>query len=179
LELAALLSPDALNEYLLRYSPTAKRLRDETRGVSLSPEQFQGLFADIDPIVTQPDFYYEGRETEWLERQQALQGQYEAILKQELGTQIYADLRLAKNPLYISARDAAQQSGAPAQAIMPLYEINVATQTELNRIRDDTTLEENDKIDAMANARAEAQKSIEQLLGPEAFGRWLQTQTKP
>jgi hypothetical protein len=75
--------------------------------------------------------------------------------------------------------DAAQQSGIPAQAIMPLYEINRATQTELDRIRSDPALEDDDKIDALANTRAEAQKAIEQLLGPAAFARWLQTQTKP
>jgi hypothetical protein len=179
MELAALLGPDQLSEYLWRYSPTAHRLREQTRGLSLSPEQFQSLFAAMDPILIQPDFYYQGNDPEWRQRQQSLQGQYEAVLKQALGDQTYASLQLSQDPLYLSAMDAAQQSGIPAQAIMPLYEINRATQTELDRIRSDPALEDDDKIDALANTRAEAQKAIEQLLGPAAFARWLQTQTKP
>jgi hypothetical protein len=179
LELAALLPPDPLNEYLLRYSPTAQRLRDETRGFSLSPGQFQSLFAAVDPIVMQPDFYYQGADAEARQRQQALLAQYQADLKQALGDPGYASLQLSRDPLYLSARDAALQSGAPAQAVMPLYEINRATQAELNRIRADPALADDEKIDALANTRAEAQKSIEQLIGAEAFQRWLQTQTKP
>jgi hypothetical protein len=179
LELAALLPAGPLNEYLLRYSPTAQRLRDETRGFSLSPGQFLSLFAAVDPIVMEPDFYYQGGDAEGRQRQQALLAQYQADLKQALGDQAYAGLQLSRDPLYLSARDAAQQAGVPAQAIMPLYEINRATQTELNRIRADPALADDEKIDALANTRAEAQKSIEQLIGAEAFQRWLQTQTKP
>ena len=122
LELAALLPPDVLNEYLLRYSPTARRLRDATRGLALSPEQFQSLFAEIDPIVTQPDFYYQGTEPESRQRQQALQGQYDEALKQGLGAQNYASLQLSQDPLYLAfspppppppppPKDAAQQAG--------------------------------------------------------------------
>jgi hypothetical protein len=176
LELAALLPSEALTEYLLRYSPTAKRLRDETRGVSLYPDQFQNLFGGIDPIVSLPEFYYEGHDAELMRRQQELQGQYEVVLQQGLGAPAYMALKLAKDPLYIAAREAAQQAAVPDQATKPLYEINVVTQTELNRIRNDTTLVGDDKIDALANARAEAQKAIEQLLGPDGFARWLATQ---
>jgi hypothetical protein len=179
LELAALLPPGPLNEYLLRYSPTAQRLRDQTRGFNLSPDQFESLFEAADPILMQPDFYYQGADADARKRQQALEAQYQAELKAALGDAAYASLQLSQDPLYLSALDAARQSGVPAQAVMPLYEINRATQTELNRIRADPTLADEDKIDALANTRAEAQKSIEQLIGPQAFQRWLQTQTKP
>ncbi|MGD1086555.1 MAG: hypothetical protein ABSA47_17600 [Verrucomicrobiota bacterium] len=179
LELAALLPPAPLSEYLLRYSPTSQRIRDQTRGFNLSPDQFQSLFAAVDPIVMDPDFYYQGGNAESRQRQQALQAQYQADLKLALGDAAYASLQLNQDPLYASARDAALQAGIPAQAVLPLYEINRATQTELNRIRADPTMSDEDKIDALANTRAEAQKSIEQLIGADAFQRWLQTQTKP
>ena len=57
-----------------------------------------------------------------------------------------------------------------------LYEINRATQAELERIRNDATLSSDEKIEALATTRTEQQKAIQQLLGPEAFPRWLQTQ---
>jgi hypothetical protein len=45
------LTPLALNEYLLRYSQSAAALRADTRGVNFQPEQFQNLFATVDPIL--------------------------------------------------------------------------------------------------------------------------------
>ena len=62
---------------------------------------------------------------------------------------------------------------------MKLYEINRATQAELDRIRNDATLSSDDKISALDSTRAEEQKAVLQLLGPEAFKNWLKTQGLP
>ncbi len=177
--LQSLLTPLALNEYLLRFSPTAAQLRADTRGVNYSPEQFQNLFAVVDPILLQPDFYYRGNDTDLQARQKALQAQYESALQQSLGSETYRALRLNQDPLYAATTAAAQQTGISAQNTAKLYEINRATQTELDRIRNDATLSPDDKIDALAATRTEQQKAIEQLLGPEAFERWLKTQNRP
>jgi hypothetical protein len=178
-KLLLLLTPLALNEYLLRYSPNAAQLRADTRGVNFSPEQFQNLFAAIDPITLQPDFYYRGDDSDLLARQRALQGQYEAALQQGLGSETYHALRLNQDPLYVSATAAAQQAGIAAPDAAKLYQINRATEAELNRIRNDATLSPDDKIDALAATRTEQQKAIQQLLGAKAFERWLKTQTSP
>jgi hypothetical protein len=137
------------------------------------------LFAAVDPILLQPDFYYQGSDTDAQTRQRALQAQYDAALQQALGSETFRALRLNQDPLYASTAAAAQQTGISAQNTAKLYEINRATQTELDRIRNDTTLSPDEKIDALAETRTEQQKAIEQMLGPEAFQRWLQTQNRP
>ena len=177
--LRAWLTPVALNEYLLRYSSSAAQLRADTRGVNYSPEQFQALFAAIDPIVLQPEFYYRGNDPGLTASQRALQAQYEAALQQALGADTYRSLRLNQDPLYTSTTAAAQQAGVPAQAVMKLYEINRATQAELDRIRNDATLSSDDKITALDSTRAEEQKAVQRLLGPEAYKKWLKTQSLP
>jgi hypothetical protein len=177
--LPVLLTPLALNEYLLRYSPTAAQLRAETRGVNFSPEQFQNLFAAIDPIALEPDFYYRGDDSNLLARQRALQARYDAALQQGLGSETYRALRLNQDPLYLSATASAQQAGVAAQSVAKLYEINRATQAELDRIRNDATLSSDDKIAALASTRTEQQKAIQQLIGAKAFERWLRTQSQP
>jgi len=173
------LTPVALNEYLLRYSQTANYLRADTRGVNFQPQQFQDLFTTIDPILLQPDYYYQGSSAELRDRQRALQAQYEAALQKSLGSQTYQALRLNQDPLYISAATAVKQAAIPAQYLTKLYQVGVATQAELDRVRNDTTLTADDKITALSAARVEQQKAIEKLIGAEAFQRWLQTQTLP
>jgi hypothetical protein len=178
-KLRAWLTPVALNEYLLRYSPTAVQLRADTLGVNYTPEQFQNLFAAIDPIVLNPDYAYRGNDLDALSRQHALQAQYEAALQQSLGAETYHLLRLNQDPLYISTTATIQQAGIAAQHTAKLYQISLATQAELDRIGNDTTLSQDDKIEALAGTRAEQQKAIRQLIGTNAFQRWLQTQTRP
>jgi len=173
------LTPVALNEYLLRYSSTAARLREETQGVNFTPQQFQNLFAAVDPILLQPDYYYQGANPDLLGHQRMLQAQYEAALQQYLGAENYRALRLNQDPLYVSTAAMLQQAGIPAQDFAKLYEINLATQTELDRIRNDATMAADDKITALSTTRTEQQKAIQQLIGAEAFQRWLQTQTRP
>ena len=177
--LRAWLTPVALNEYLLRYSYSAAQLRADTRGVNYSPEQFQALFAAIDPIVLQPEFYYRGSDPGLTASQRALQTQYDAALQQALGADTYRSLRLNQDPLYTSTTAAAQQAGIPAQAVTKLYEISRATEAELNRIRNDATLSSDDKITALDNVRLEEQAAVQQLLGPEAYKKWLKTRSLP
>ena len=107
-----------------------------------------------------------------------LQAQSEAVLKQTLGTQAYAAYQLGQDPLYRSAQSDAQQLGVPAASVMPIYEINRATQAEMNRIRSDDTLSSDEKVSALAQAQVQQQQALEELLGPEAFEKWLQAQGK-
>ena len=178
-KLPVVLTPLALTEYYLRYSPTAAHLRADTRGVNFSPEQFQNLWATVDPIMLQPDFYYRGSDPDYLTRQRALQAQYEAALQQALGSATYHALRLGQDPLYLASTATAQQAGISAADAAKLYEIDRATDAELARIRNDTTLSAEEKIDALAATRTEQEKAVRQLLGAEGFQRWLKTQTRP
>jgi hypothetical protein len=47
------------------------------------------------------------------------------------------------------------------------------TQSELERIRSDDTMTNEEKVEALAAAQVEQQKSLEKILGPDAFQRWL------
>jgi hypothetical protein len=175
-QLQGWLTPVALNEYLLRYSQTAAQLRSDTRGVNFSPEQFQGLFAAVDPIALDPGYYYRGNDPDLLARQRALQTQYDMALQEALGGETYHALRLNQDPLYASTTLAAEQSGIPADKVARLYEINRLTDKELESIRNDATLSNDEKIDALTETRAEQQQAIQQLIGTNAFKTWLQTQ---
>lgn len=49
--LSAILTPQQLEEYLLRYSPVAKILREKTRNHPLSSQQFRDLFRQIMKVI--------------------------------------------------------------------------------------------------------------------------------
>jgi hypothetical protein len=177
MQLVSVLNPAQYEEYALRYSPSAQQLREQMRPIALTPDQFRDLFNAISSINGQPLFYYSGNDPILLGQQQQLRAQSDAIIKATLGGQLYAAYQLNQDPLYRSSKAMAQQLGVPEASVMSVYEINRATQAELDRIRKDNNLSDDEKVEALSQAQVEQQQSLEQILGPEAFGRWLQTHT--
>jgi hypothetical protein len=177
LELGTILSPAQYEEFLLRYSPAAQQLREQMRGMNLSSEQFRDLFNAVGSILGQPVYFYNGTNPQLLLQQHQLQTQADALMRGSLGATVYAAYQLNLDPLYRASRATVQKVGAPATAITPLYEINRATQAEMDRIRKDDTLSNDEKVEALAQTQVQQQQSLEQLLGPDAFQRWLQSQS--
>jgi hypothetical protein len=176
-QLASLLSPAQYEEYVLRFSPAAQQLRQQMRSMNLGPDLFRSLFDADSPINGQPVFYYAGNDPALLGQQQQLRAQSDAIIKATLGDQLYAAYQLNQDPLYRSSKDLAAQLGVPATSIMSIYEINRATQSEFDRIRKDSNMTSDEKVEALSQTQVEQQQSLEQILGPEAFQRWLTNQT--
>jgi hypothetical protein len=174
--LASMLSPEEYDEFALRYSPAAQQLRNQMRSLTLTPEQFRDLFNALNSIIGQPVYFYAGTDALLLKQQQQLQAQSDAVIQHTLGPDVYAAFQLNQDPLYRSAQSVAQQVGAPADSVKPIYEINRATQAEMDRIRNDDTLSNDEKVSALAQTQVEQQQALEQILGPDAFQRWLKSQ---
>jgi hypothetical protein len=177
MQLVSVLSPAQYEEYALRYSPAAQQLRTQMRSLTLTQNQFRDLFDAISSILWQPVFYYAGDDSYLLGQQKQLRAQSDAVIKATLGDQLYAAYQLNQDPLYRSAKTMAEQLGVPETLVPSIYEINRATQAELDRIRKDSTMTSDEKVEALSQTQVEQQQSLQQVLGPEAFQRWLQTHT--
>jgi hypothetical protein len=176
-QLLGVLNPAQYLEYALRFSPAAQQLREHFRGAQLTQDQFRDLFNAVNSINGQPVFYYNGNDSLLLAQQQQLRAQSDAIVKSVLGDQFYASYQLSQDPLYRSSKATADQLGVPDSSAMSIYEINRATQAELDRIRNDPDMTSDEKVEAISQTQVEQQQSLEQILGPDAFARWLQTHT--
>jgi hypothetical protein len=177
-QLAALLEPPAYEEFVLRYSPAAQQLREIMRTLDLTPDQFRDLFTAVNGIIGQPAYYYAGTDPDLVKQQQKLATQGEAIIKAALGEAVYAGYQLNQDPMYLSSQALAQQLSLPASDVLPIYQINRATQAEMDRIRNDDTMSNDEKVEALAQTQVQEQQSLQQLMGPDAFQRWLQGQGK-
>jgi hypothetical protein len=175
-QLVTIMTPAQYDEFVLRYSPGAQQLRDEMRGMDLSADQFRGLFNAVGAILGQPVYFYNGSDPQILQQQQQLQAQSQALMKNTLGAGVYAAYQLNQDPLYRSSKSTVEQLGVPAADIAPVYEINRATQAEMDRIRKDDTMTNDEKVEALAQTQVQQQESLEQVLGADAFERWLESQ---
>jgi hypothetical protein len=174
-ELAAILKPAELEEYLLRYSKTARGLRDELRGLDSSSDEFRTLFRSLDSIETQAAYHYSGEDPALIKQREELEAKRNEILKTTLGKDRYEQYSMNRDPVYQEAKSTAENLGVESAQVLPIYQINSLTQNEMDRIRKDDTLSNEEKVEALAAAQVEQQKALEKIMGAEAFERWLQS----
>lgn len=167
--LATVLSPEQLEEYLLRYSRTADQLRRQTTELDLDPDAFRSLFRALDPVDRRLAAI-EGQETtEAAVQKIELLVLREAALQAALPPEQYREYTLNQNPAYTTKRDRLRGLGLPDRHALPLFEIDRVTQEETDRLRADTTLGGEElaaELDLVEQQRLEAFQAI---LGPEGY----------
>jgi hypothetical protein len=175
-ELARALSPEQLEEYLLRYSNNANQLRAQLHGLETSPEEFRTLFRRVD-VLDQQLLASTGDDPSATRRREDLERQKEATLKDVLGAERYQDYKLNQDPLYRQARSIAEQAGVSEEKVLPLAAINRLTELEEQRIRNDGGLTVEEMADRLQAARQARQDSLRRLLGDDAYKRYQERQT--
>jgi hypothetical protein len=174
--LAELLSPDQLEEYLLRYSSNAVALRDQLRGTALTPDEFRALFRALDPLDLDLELVLADPAAAAQQRRQELESQRQAILRETLGPERYESQQLRDDPLYQRARSIADQADLPPHQLAPLAAILRVTDLEIDRIRRDLTLAPEEQLEMLQATRELQRASLRRLLGEAGYQRYLESQ---
>jgi hypothetical protein len=164
-QLAAVLNPLQLEEFLLRYSDNAIRLRAELNGMNSTPEEFRNLFRAVDSIDREILARYSGEDPSSKRARQNLEQQRLVAIRNALGAERFAAYQTLRDPGYREALTAAQQAGGGEEAALALYEINRATADEINRIRNDPSLSEAQKQVELQETQLEQQRARALVLG--------------
>jgi LysM repeat protein len=167
-ELAGILTPAQLEEYLLRYSDSARTLRSDLsqlKSFNVSADEFRAMFRAVDPINEQLAAVDDSTPQGALQRDTLL-AQSDAALKQALGEKRYAEYQLMHDPRYRDAYAEALKAGNPESA-GALYEIKLASQQEQTRINDLQGLTDEQRAIELKKAELEQLKAVAQALGQE------------
>lgn len=175
-ELAHVLTPPQLEEFLLRFSQSATDLRGELaqlRFFNASPEEFRALFRARDEMDLQLALLGDATDPATLLRRAALEQQRDNAIQRALGKERFEDYQQLQDVAYREAFAQAQQAGVP-EAAGTLHEISRVVADEQQRIRDNATLSDAQK--AIELKRLE----LEQLLAnAEALGQELPPEPPP
>ncbi len=140
-ELAGILTPPQLEEYLLRYSQNATNLRSDLgqlKYFSASPDEFRAIFRATDPFDQQLELLV-GNDPNTVLQRNALLQQRESALKLALGADRYDQYVLLHDPAYRDAVQMAQDAGTP-DAAKAIYEVALATALQQATVRANTNL---------------------------------------
>lgn len=168
-ELAQVLSPQQLEEFLLRYSQSANNLRanlGQLKYFNASADEFRSMFKALDPINQQLEALGDNPDAQSASQRTALYAQAENALKLALGKDRFELYRRLQDAGYRDAYAAAQNGGVP-EAAGTLFDINQATTDEQNRIRANTNLSAQQLALELKKAEIEQLKATLQALGQE------------
>ena len=171
-ELARVLGPAELEEYLLRYSNNAAELRKTLHGFDASPEEFRGLFRAVDAIDLERAALSDSNDPATVRQRQELEAKREEAIRAALPAERYTYYHLNQDPGFRQARETAEQLGAPAEAVVPLFQINQETDRERGRILNDPSLTPEQQNQELAGVDQVRLDSLRRLLGEERFRRW-------
>lgn len=168
-ELAAVLTPSQLEEYLLRHSQSAETLRNELgqlKYFTSTPEEFRTLFRATDPIDLQLAALAGATDPGSVALRKSLEEQRTTAIKNALGAERFAQFQLLHEAGFRDAYAAALQAGNPDVA-PAIYEINRAAQEEFARLRSLTNLSPEQLAIELKKAELEQLKGAAQAVGQE------------
>ncbi len=141
-DLARILTPPQLEEYLLRYSQTANDLRlafGNLRFFNPSADEFRSVFRAVDNIEQQLSILGDAADPNMAQARKTLEGQREGSIRLALGSRRYEEYRMLQDPIYRDAVEQAQEAGTP-EAARTIYQVNLVAAAEQNRILSNTNL---------------------------------------
>lgn len=164
-QLATILNPQQLEEFLLRYSENASQLRRDLAGLNTTPDEFRALFQSIDSLQREAQLRYGGDDAASQRARENLEQQRLAALRLTLGPERFAAYQMTRDPAYHEALVTAEQAGVGEEAAAALYEISRAATDEFNRIRNDPNLTDAQKQQQLLAAAAEQKRARDLVLG--------------
>jgi hypothetical protein len=163
-QLVKTLDGQELEEFLLRYSHNANNLRQDLRGFDPTPEEFREIFRVTDPMDHAMQLQYgslEAMSPQQMELHLRLRDQ---AIKEVLSPERYEAYLLTKDPLYKQALTLARQYGAPATAIMPLYELSKDNQMKRDSILQNPNLTPAQKQQALQQISLDQRMAVQRIV---------------
>lgn len=168
-DLARILAPGQLEEYLLRYSQQANSLRTELgqlRYFNASPDEFRAIFRATDNVDQQLQLLAGSTDPSSIQARRNLEAQRDNALKNALGQRRFQEYQLLHDPLYRDAVAAAEQAGTPESA-RTIYQVNLAAAATQDAIRSNSDLTADQKEIEMKQLELDQMKANALATGRE------------
>lgn len=174
-DLAALLTPEELQEYELRTSQTANRLRNQLRSFDASESEYKAIYAAqkaMDDRFNRPNNAGVPFDPQLYGQAQK---QTNDQIRAALGDDRYKEYVRSRNPDYVTLEAAAKRFDLPETAVEQAYSTRDQTAAEAQRITNDSTLNDEQRSQALTNLATQTRNQLRASLGSEAADAYMHT----
>lgn len=178
-DLAKLLTPQEMEDYLMRTSNTTNRLRMTLTTMDATEAEFRAIYqaqSAFDEKYSPSMGLSSGPET--MTDRRAAQAQVAEQIKAALGEARYAEYVRASDREFQQLNRMAQQSNLPETVALQAYTIREKALKESNRIFEDTSLPADQKRAALQALGQNTRAELTTALGAEVAPRYLQVASR-
>lgn len=183
-DLAAVLSPEEMENYELRSSGTANTLRSQLTTFKPNEQEFRALYKALRAAEEQYGSVSSGPTTG--EQMTKIRDSVLASLGGQLSPDRLADLKLATDPKYLTTNRLVARLGLPASTSVEVVNIQQDIQQKANAVRRDAALTPEARTAQYAALSQEAATKLSATLTPRGYeaykqygGYWLQNLNPP
>lgn len=183
-EMAALLTPEELEEYQLRHSETASNMRSQLVGFNVTEEEFRKIFRlqstfdnDFNRAFDPSDDFAVGVRARAQEEAQAALNEE---LKKALGAERYAEYVRAQDGDYKTLLQVSERFDLPVEVADRVYAMKVQAEQQRRQVEANSGLTEEQRAAALLGIARETQRSVANALGEKVYqsyqkagGQWL------
>lgn len=177
-ELAKLMSPEEYQDYQLRMSQTAMIMRMQLGSFDPSEQEFRDIFKLKKPFDDDYSSMFGTTATtkEEKDKRKAAETAMNDQIKALLGDDRYAEYERAQDYAYQSIWRTTDRYGLGKDAALKVYDMKKAAEDEAKKVRNDKSLDKDQRTTALAGIRTETEKSIQTVMGDKA---WNSYSTQP
>lgn len=174
-DLAKVLTPQELDDYLMRTSNTTMQLRTALTAFNASESEFRTIYQAKAAFDEKYSFQNMGNYlgADIMKDRNAAQAQVAEQLKAALGEARYAEYARASDREFQAINRIAQQANLPDTAAVQAYNLRDTASKESNRIFADTSLSTDQKRSALQTLAQSTRTQLNATLGAEAGGTYL------
>jgi hypothetical protein len=174
-DLAQILSPQEMEDYLMRTSPTTARLRNTLTAFNATEAEFRAVYQAQQSFDEKYNIQTMGGgfTPELVKERQAAQAQTNEQIKAVLGDERYADYVRASDREFQQLNRLTQQASLPDTAAVQVYNLRDQTFKESGRIYEDPALNGEQKRAALQALGQSARAQITSTLGDDASASYL------
>jgi len=172
-ELAKVLTPQELEDYELRMSDTAQRMRIELDGFDPTDKEFRDLFKlqkkfdeEYGPSVAGPF------DPDWVKRWQEAQKGLDDQIKEVLGESRYQEYKRAQDLAYKSALRVAERQGMGPEVAQQVWDFKQTAEAQAGQVRANAALSDEERKLTLRAIQTEAGRAVAGALGQPGFAAY-------
>lgn len=168
-QIAGILTPEEFEQYQLTLSQTAMVMRMTLDGFEPSEQEFREMFKVQKAF--EDEFGLMGMGTDEDDRKKRTEAEtaMKEQMKSLLGDQRYAEYQRETDYQFKSLSKVTERLGLPKESAVKVWDMKAVAEAEANRVRNDPSLNHEQRQAALQAMRAETERGISTVLGEEGF----------
>lgn len=171
-DLAVVLSAEELEEFLLRYSHNANRLRTELAALEPTPEEFRTIFRAVDALEHRLQLEFGAVDSLSARQREDFERQREEAIRAVLPADRYQRYLVGRYPLFRQAQLAMRRAGLADSVVLPFYEVLNHHESRRREVLNNSTLNAEQRQLALQDIEKSKEAGIRKALGDEGYRQY-------